>query len=145
LGTQGIEKSIAELRFFLAAIKAKEDELSGLIRQFKRQMQQAVTYAIRESSLDTSLAAMSKVQERLDEAVVTRGHLTVIRERTEADLQALDLTRQVEKAKKELASLKEGQPAAIDADKADRKIEELERFIQEASLRAGEAITGKKP
>ena len=61
MGTQGIEKSIAELRFFLAAIKAKEDELSGLIRQFKRQMQQAVTYAIRESSLDTSLAAMSKV------------------------------------------------------------------------------------
>ena len=83
MATPEMEKTIAKLRFLLADIEAKEGELAALIRQFKRQMQQAVTYATRESSLDVSLAAMSEVQERLNDAQVTQDHLKAIRVRTE--------------------------------------------------------------
>ena len=47
MATPEMEKTIAKLRFLLADIEAKEGELAALIRQFKRQMQQAVTYATR--------------------------------------------------------------------------------------------------
>ena len=143
MATPEMEKTIAKLRFLLADIEAKEGELAALIRQFKRQMQQAVTYATRESSLDVSLAAMSEVQERLNDAQVTQDHLKAIRVRTEADLEALNLTRQVEKAKADLASLEAGQTLGKETEEARQEIQELERFIEEASLRASEAITGK--
>ncbi len=42
-----MQKTITRLRFLLASIKGKEEELEGLSRQFRRQLERAPSYAVR--------------------------------------------------------------------------------------------------
>ena len=59
-------------------------------------------------------------------------------------MQALYLTGKIEEAKAELATLKVGPTASKEAGEVVReKIRELEPCIQEASARAGAAISSK--
>lgn len=139
-----MQKAISRLRFLLATIKGKEEELDGLIRQFKRQLERAPNYAIQGSnSLDSALTAMAEIQERLDRVEVTRSHLVAVRERAQKELRALELTNRIEQAKTELASLRDHRNADDPIPEAEtEKMEELERFVQAASIRAAENITG---
>ena len=134
-------KAMSKLRMALASIRDKERELDGLRRQFQRQLARTRTHAIYgASSLDASLGIMDEVQERLDSVETRRRHLDSIKKRAQEELAALELTNKIERAKAELGALK----ARGDASSEDRqRIEELEQFIESASLRAAEAITGR--
>ena len=140
-----MQKAMARLRLMLASIKGKEDELESLKRQFQRQLDRTSTHAVHGgNSLDATIGIMEEIQERLDNVEMKQGHLASIKKRAEAELGALDLTDKIEKAKAELTSLKERQNSDENVEEvAQAEIEHLELFIEEASIRAGEAITGK--
>lgn len=135
-----MQKAISNLRLLLASITAKEDELEALARQFQRQLDRAPRYAIQGGNpLDATLNLMGEIQERLDDVQAQRKHLASIRRQAETELEALTITDKIAQAKAELASLKACDTPS-ECDTAQR-ISELERFIQEASIRAGEAVT----
>ena len=105
-----MQKAMAKLRLMLASIKGKEDELESLKRQFQRQLDRTSTHAVQGgNSLDATIGIMEEIQERLDNVEMKQRHLASIKKRAEAELGALDLTDKIEKAKAELASLKERQ------------------------------------
>ena len=140
-----MQKAMARLRLTLASIKGKEDELESLGRQFQRQLDRTSAHAAHgKNSLDATIGIMEEIQERLDNVEMKRRHLAAIKKRAEDELGALDLTDKIEKAKAELASLKERQNSDESGEEVGPgEIEQLERFIDEASIRAGEAITGR--
>jgi len=89
---------------------------------------------------------MEEIQERLDSVETTRRHFASIRDRARSELQALELTNKIEQAKTELASLREGSGPGERVPSAEaQKIEDLERFVQEASIQAMQNITGNVP
>ena len=131
-------KAMSKLRLALASIEAKERELDALRRQFQRQLARTRTHAIYgANSLDASLGIMDEVQERLDNVETRRHHLDSIKKRGQEELAALEITNKIEQAKVELRTLK----ARGGEDR--HRVEELEQFIESASLRAAEAITGR--
>ena len=135
-----MQKAINGLRLLVASIKCKEDEMDGLVRQFKRQLERAPCHAIDGGNpLETTLSIMGEIQERLDAAVKARTHLDMIRRQAENELEALNITIRVNDVKKELTQLKLGREAGQDV--ALDRINELERFIEDASNRAARAIT----
>ena len=140
-----MQKAITKLRFLLATVRDKEQEIESTRRQFQRQLDRVPNYAIHGgNSLDATLGMMSEIQERLDEVTNTQKHLAAIKRHAQNELQALDLTYRVEQAKAELAALKMRRCSGEDRGRAQEgKIEELERFVQEASIRAGRIITGE--
>ena len=140
-----MQKAMARLRLTLASIKGKEDELESLKRQFQRQLDRTSAHAAHgKNSLDATIGIMEEIQERLDNVEMKQRHLIAIKKRAEDELGALDLTDKIEKAKAELASLKERQGSDENGEEVEPgEIEQLERFIEEASIRAGEAITGR--
>jgi len=135
-----MQKAINRLRLLVASIKSKEDEMDRQVRQFKRQLERAPRHAIHGGNpLDNTLSIMGEIQERLDAAVNARTHLDLIRRQAENELEALNITGQINDVEKELTGLKLGREAGQDVD-LDR-ITELERFIEDASNRAARAIT----
>jgi len=102
-----MQKAITKLRFLLASIKGKEEELEGLSRQFRRQLETALSHAIRgDNSIDSTLSMLDEIQERLDKVERTRRHLDSIKSRAQDELRALELTARIEQAKMELATLR---------------------------------------
>ncbi len=96
-----------------------------------------------DNSLDSTLSVLEEIQERLDKVERTRRHLDSIKSRAQDELRALELTAKIEQAKTELATLRASDSAEQAGGIADReRVQELERFIEDASIRAGEAITG---
>ena len=135
-----MQQAISMLRLLLASVRAKEDELDVLVRQFRRQLERAPRYAIHGGNpLEVTLNLMGEIQERLDMVERQRKHLAAIRRQAEAELEALNITERVSKAKEELSQLRRKRNDGEEVDVA--RIVELERFIEEASIRAGEAIT----
>ena len=138
-----MQQAISNLRLLLASIRAKDDELEALARQFRRQLERAPRSAVQGvNSLDATLNLMGEIQERLDGVEAQRKHLASIRRQAEAELVALNITERIAQAKKELAQLRASRDAGERVDVA--RIAELRRFIEEASIRAGDAITGGK-
>ena len=136
-----MQQAISNLRLLLASVRAKDEELEALVRQFRRQLERAPRYAVQGgNSLDATLNLMGEIQERLDNVESQRKHLAAVRRQAEAELVALNITEKIAQAKEELTQLRMGRDAGEDVDSA--RIAELERFIEEASLQAGEAITG---
>jgi hypothetical protein len=126
----------------LATTERKQAELIDRLHQFERQLERASAAAVRSGSIEASLNTMSEVQERLDDAQRTRGHLDAIRGKVVDELQALELTRRVEEAKDMLQTLRERRKSEGTSVERREEIEQLERFVEEASIRAGQAITG---
>lgn len=136
-----MQQAISSLRLLLASVRAKDDELEALVRQFQRQLDRAPRYAVQGgNSLDATLNVMGEIQERLDSVQEQRKHLASIRRQAEAELQALSITDKIAQAKEELAALRAAQDVGDHVDLG--RVGELERFIHEASIRAGQAITG---
>ena len=139
--TPQMQQAISNLRLLLASVRAKDDELEALARQFRRQLERAPRYSIQGGNpLEVTLNLMGEIQERLDSVEAQRKHLASIREQAETELVALNITEKIAQAKEELAQLRAGKKSGEVVD--EDRIAELERFIEEASLRAAEAITG---
>ena len=134
-----IDSAVAKLRLFLAELKNKENHLDAQLRQFRQQINRAPQQAIYSRlPLEASLNVMSEVQERLDRIEMERKHLLMIKERANRELEALQLTRQVEDAKNALAKL---QSLRSKDGETTSKIHALEQFINDYSQRAAKAIT----
>ena len=134
-----IDSAMAKLRLFLAELKNKENHLDAQLRQFRQQINRAPQQAIYSRlPLEASLNVMSEVQERLDRTEMERKHLLMIKERANRELEALQLTRQVEDAKDALAKL---QSLQSNDGETISKIQALEQFINDYSQRAAKAIT----
>ncbi len=127
--TPEMQKAITKLRFLVASIKGKAEELEGLSRQFRRQLERAPSYVLREdNSLDSTLGVLEEIQERLDNVERTRCHLDSIESRAQDELRALELTAKVEQAKTELATLRASDSAEQAGGIADReRAQELAR------------------
>ena len=135
-----MQKAISNLRMLLAEVARKEDEFENLIRQFKRQLERAPRHAVHGGNpVETTLNMMGEIQERLDKVETMQKHLTAMKRQAERELQALSITGKIEEAKRELAEMRASQASGEDVDQ--EKIVELERFIEETSAQAGEAIT----
>ncbi len=135
-----MQKAISRLRMLLTEVNRKEDEFEALARQFKRQLDRAPRHAIHGGNpVETTLNMMGEIQERLDKVETMHEHLSAMKRQAENELQVLSITGKIEQAKRELASMRSSR--ASGEDEQIEKVAELERFIEEESARAGEAIT----
>ena len=135
-----MQKVISNLRMLLAEVKRKENEFEVLVRQFKRQLERAPRHTVHGGNpVETTLNMMGEIQERLDKVETMQKHLSAMKSQTENELQALSITGKIEEAKRELALMRASRASGEDVEQ--EKIDELERYIEEASVRAGEAIT----
>ena len=135
-----MQKVISNLRMLLAEVKRKENEFEVLVRQFRRQLERAPRHTVHGGNpVETTLNMMGEIQERLDKVETMQKHLSAMKSQTENELQALSITGKIEEAKRELAMMRASRASGEDVEQ--EKIDELERYIEEASVRAGEAIT----
>ena len=82
-----LRQATASLRMVLAEIKAREEQLDGMIRQFRAQLDQLPRQAIYgRANLDLALSAMSEVQERLSHAQGDRQRLLAIKQKATDEL-----------------------------------------------------------
>ena len=82
-----LEQAMATLRLGLAEIRNKENQLDQLVNQFQTQLRRLprqVVYG--QGSLDLSLAAMSEIEERLDDAMANRRRLLAIKDTATQEL-----------------------------------------------------------
>ena len=134
-----LEKAMANLRIGLAEMENKEAQLDAQISQFRQQLRRVPRQAMYgQASLDTSLAAMGEIEERLTDAEGVRRRLLQIKSATQRELEALTVLKQVDEARTTLASLKRV-AAPDEATAAD--IRGLEKFIAANSKLAEQAIT----
>ena len=137
-----LEQAMATLRLGLAEMRNKENQLDQLVNQFKTQLRRLprqVVYG--QGSLDMSLAAMSEIEERLDDAMANRRRLLAIKDTATQELEALQLLKRVDEARSKLASLKRSGTSGND-DVSD-EVRQLENFIAANSRQAEQAITDR--
>ena len=137
-----LEQAMATLRLGLAEMRNKENQLDQLVNQFQTQLRRLprqVVYG--QGSLDMSLAAMSEIEERLDDAMANRRRLLAIKDTATQELEALQLLKRVDEARSKLASLKPSGTSGND-DVSD-EVRQLENFIAANSRQAEQAITDR--
>ncbi len=135
-----LEQAMATLRLGLAEMCNKEDQLDAQISQFQTQLRRVprqVVYG--QTSLDSSLAAMGEIEERLEDALANRRRLLEIKKTATQELEALQLLKRVDEARSQLAILKTN--ATPDDGDAQLEIRRLEEFIAASSRQAEQAIT----
>jgi hypothetical protein len=142
-----IDLTIARLRLLLAEVTAREAALQEQRRTCTEQNNKLITFSLYgDSSLDSVLAMLGDVQERLSHIEATARALGAIRQRAENELESLQLTKGIEEAKVVLHELQAMQarpndpttilsPAQIQAE-----ITRLRNLINEASERAAQNI-----
>ena len=137
-----LEQAMATRRLGLAEMRNKENQLDKLVNQFQTQLRRLprqVVYG--QGSLDMSLAAMSEIEERLDDAMANRRRLLAIKDTATQELEALQLLKRVDEARSKLASLKRSGTSGND-DVSD-EVRQLENFIAANSRQAEQAITDR--
>ena len=135
-----LEKAMANLRIGIAEMENKEAQLDAQIRQFHQQLRRVPRQAIYgQASLDTSLAAMGEIEERLSDAEAVRRRLLQIKASASQELEALIVLKQVDEARTKLAALKRSR--ATDEGTLT-EIKQLEEFLAVQGRRAEQAITG---
>ncbi|MBM3924661.1 MAG: hypothetical protein FJ320_01530 [SAR202 cluster bacterium] len=88
-----------------------------------------------------ALNAMAEVEERLNHAKTMKRHLTSIKERSQRELEALEVVQRVEEAKISLAQLRTLINSGGQASRqASAQIQELEAYITQYSKQAERAI-----
>jgi uncharacterized protein YPO0396 len=103
---QELEKRIGLLRLLLADIQGKQGQLREMEEQYRAQLSRIVEFVVyREGDVANALSLMSEVQGKLDEVVQTSGHLKMVKERAEMELDVLVLTKRVTEARSQLAEL----------------------------------------
>ncbi len=142
-----IDITIARLRLLLADVSSRERGLEDQRRVCREQQNKLVTFSMYgDSSLDSVLAMLGDVQERLNHIEATSKSLTAIRKRAEFELESLQLTKGIEEAKVLLQELQAKQAAPVDASsplspaEIQAEIARLQALINEASERAAQNI-----
>ena len=137
-----LQTAMAALRINLAGIQNKEAQLDAMIAQFRTQARRLPRQAAYgQVSLDASLAALGEIEERLADAIANRRRLLAIKKTCAEELEALELVKRVDEARRALADLrKRVRTSGID-DHMAAEMHRLEQFIAEHSKRAEWAIT----
>src|ERR1700687_2294765 len=143
-----IDVTIARLRLLLADVTAREAAHEEQRRTCREQHNKLVTFSLYgDSSLDSVLAMLADVQERMTHLEARARSLAAIRKRAENELESLQLTKGIEEAKvllHELQAKQAGPTAAADAlspTEIQAEISRLRSLINEASERAAQNIT----
>jgi hypothetical protein len=144
---QKLDVMIARMRLLLADVSARESEANQVVRQCNLQTEKILSFTLYgEATLDSTLAMMTDVQERVDQSERTLRQLQHVRMRLEAELESLQLTRRIESLRSELVTLQarseDQDGGAAESGPADvaRRIQELQDEINEASERAARTI-----
>src|SRR5436305_8475439 len=88
-----IDITIARLRLLLADVSARERGMEDQRRVCREQQNKLITFSMYgDSSLDSVLAMLADVQERLSHIEQTSQSLTAIRKRAASELESLQLT-----------------------------------------------------
>jgi hypothetical protein len=142
-----LDLTIARLRLLLADVTARETALEEQRRTFREQHNKLITFSMYgDSTLDSVLAMLGDVQERLASIEHTSQSLGAIRKRAEIELESLQLTKGIEEAKVLLQELQAKQNGPFDAADAltpaeiQAEIARLRSLINEASERAAKNI-----
>ena len=142
-----IDLTIARLRLLLADVTARQAQLDDQRRTCREQHHKLVTFSLYgDSSLDSVLAMLADVQERLNSLDARAASLVAIRSRAENELESLQLTKGIEEAKALLSQLQARQTAPLDpaealsAEEIAAEISRLRALINEASERAAQNI-----
>ena len=138
-----MDQATAAMRLILAEIMSREEQLDGVIRQFRAQLARLPRQVIYGGiTLDLALSAMAEIQERLNHSQTTRAHLEDIKKRATEELRALELTQQVEEAKVTLRDLNSRAESGQELDGGiQSEVRRLKGFIAEYSRQAERYIT----
>ena len=137
-----LQRAMVTLRISLAEIQSKEGQLDTMISQFRTQLRRVPRQAVYgKTPLDLSLAAMGEIEERLTDTVATRRRLLAIKKTASDELEALQLVKQADEARRSLSGLRQRIRTSGEDPETLAEIRRLERFIAEHSKRAEQAIT----
>jgi hypothetical protein len=107
---QELDKRIGLLRLLLADLHAKQAQLSEMERQYHSQLARIVEFVVyREGDAGSALSLMAEVQAKLDEVEMSAGHMKLIVEKAQVELDVLALTKSVAEARSQLADLENRQ------------------------------------
>jgi len=136
-----IDLTIARLRLLLADVHAREAGIEDQRRVAREQQAKLVTFSIYgDATLDSVLAMLADVEERLAHFEAVARSLGAVRKRAEVELESLQLTKGIEEAKVLMRELKEQQAASPSPDELQSEIARLQALINEASERAAQTI-----
>lgn len=142
-----LDVTIGRLRLLLADISSRETAQRGQRQTFLDQRDALVTFGLYgDSSLDSVLAMLSDVEERVAHAEGLLRSLERIRRRAATELESLELTKKVEEARTLVHQLQARQVADPDSgsplprEAVEAEIARLQLLIEEASERAARSI-----
>ena len=136
-----MNQAMAALKLSLAEMRARDDQLKAMIRQFETQLKRIPRQAMYgRAPLNLALGSMAEIEERLRHSRTQRRHLLNIMEQARMELEALVLVQRIESAREKLAHLKKQISGDMDEDTQDQIIR-LEGYIAQYSKQAERAIT----
>ena len=142
-----LDLTIARLRLLLADITAREAGLQAQRRTFLDQQQKLINFGLYgDSTLDNVLAMLADVEERLQHTELSLRSLRAVRQRAEAEVESLQITKGIEEAKALLSQLQAqqaettGSDSALSREEIQAEIARLQALILEASERAARSI-----
>ena len=142
MSTSQLQIAMASLRIRLAEIQTREDQAETLINQFRTQLRRLPRQVVYGTiSLDASITAMGEIEERLNDAVATKRWILELKKTAVYELEALELVKQVDEARRSLSSLKQQNRSSGENEETSAEILRLEKFIADYSKRAELAIT----
>ena len=137
-----LRTTIANLRLSLAEIEQKERQLDSMIAQFQTQLRRLPRQVIYgRTGLDSSLAAMGEIEERLADSVAKRQRVLAIKKTATEEIRALELVGKVDEARRSLQELEQQVSVSGEDPGAEAEIRRLEQYIAEHSKLAERAIT----
>ena len=139
-----LQQTMANLRMTLAELQNKEQQLDTLINQFRTQLQRLPRQVIYGGTpLEVSLSSMGEIEERLADTEATKRRLLAIKKTATEELAALESVKQVDEAKRSLASLKRRMRFEGETLEGLAEVRRLEYFIAEHSRLAEQVITAR--
>ena len=136
-----MNQAMAALKFSLAEMRARDDRLKAMIRQFETQLKRIPRQAMYgRAPLNLALGSMAEIEERLRHSQTQRRHLLNIMEQARMELEALVLVQRIESAREKLVNLKKQISGDMDED-TQAQIIRLEGYIAQYSKQAERAIT----
>ena len=136
-----MNRAMAALKLSLAEMRARDEQLKAMIRQFQTQMKRIPRQAMYgRAPLSLALGSMSEIEERLQHSETQRRHLLTIMEQARLELEALVLVQRIESARKKLVQLK-NQLTGDPNETTHTEITRLETYIAQYSKQAERAIT----
>jgi len=136
-----MNRAMAALKLSLAEMRARDDQLKALIRQFETQLKRIPRQAMYgRAPLNLALGSMAEIEERLLHSRTQRRHLLTIMEQARLELEALVLVQRIESARKQLSRLRRQLVDDANGD-AQSEIVRLETYIAQYSKQAERAIT----